>query len=364
MHAGACLPTASTRTMLTKPPVNIGSALRMQANRTHADEKFVHLHFNRPSGQLFSSTPSRSLVTQLSTAAYLLAPFEANRREAQEEPPPSTLTDHPAPTTMQPSKLPIDCSFRLTLASAPFQPLLPHCVSRFRDKSSILISLRTLILSCRSLCNSRPFFSITCGLFVQNTGGWGIPRTLAAPQHINLLAPLFSWSYELLFAQPLYFDNHLRCPPGVGVRLSSQPAKTVLLFSTWRHTSALPFKQLSADAVLLSAHVRPVLPPFHERTFVCPQTAHVAVDAFPSKLLSICLEATWRAASSPSGPKPSSSAAMARGSSRLTSSPPNRNWSSAASRLTRRSRPASWARSAPRATPTSTASPSWTAPSI
>jgi hypothetical protein len=24
--------------------------------------------------------------------------------------------------------------------------------------------------------------------------------------------PLFSWSYELLFPQPLCFDNHLRCP--------------------------------------------------------------------------------------------------------------------------------------------------------
>src|SRR5712671_7641134 len=120
-----------------------------------------------------------------------------------------------------------------------------------------------------------------------------------------------------------------------------QVAKRLLLFSTWRHTSALPFKQFSADAVLPSAHVRPVLPPFHERTFVCPQTAHVAVDAFPSKLLSICSEATRRAASSPSGPKPSSSAAMAPGSSRPTSSPPNRSWSSAARRLTRRSRPAS-----------------------
>ena len=28
----------------------------------------------------------------------------------------------------------------------------------------------------------------------------------------NFVAPLFSWSYELLFPQPLCFDNHLRCP--------------------------------------------------------------------------------------------------------------------------------------------------------
>src|SRR5882724_2013986 len=263
---------------------------------------------------------------------------------------------------MQPSKLPIDCSFRLTLASAPFQPLLPHCVSRFRDKSSILISLRTLILSCRSFCNSRPSFSIACGLFLQNTGGWGTPQPLCSTAAHQIARPLFSWSYKLLFAEPLYFDNYLRCPSVWGTSLFSQPAKTVLLFSTWRYTSALSFKQFSADAVLPSAHVRPVLPPSTSGTFVCPQTAHVAVDAFPSKLLSICLEAIWRAASSPSGPKPSSSAAMAPGSSRPTSSPPNRNWSSAARRPTKRSRPASSARSAPRATPISMASRFWTAP--
>src|SRR5258706_16451892 len=29
------------------------------------------------------------------------------------------------------------------------------------------------------------------------------------------VAPLFSWSYELLFPQALCFDKHLRCPPGV-----------------------------------------------------------------------------------------------------------------------------------------------------
>src|SRR5712671_5592887 len=28
-------------------------------------------------------------------------------------------------------------------------------------------------------------------------------------------APLFSWSYKLLFPQALYFEKHLRCPPGV-----------------------------------------------------------------------------------------------------------------------------------------------------
>jgi hypothetical protein len=38
--------------------------------------------------------------------------------------------------------------------------------------------------------------------------------------------PLFSWSYEFLFPQALYFDNHLRCP-GVW-RASKLPANSVL----------------------------------------------------------------------------------------------------------------------------------------
>ena len=29
------------------------------------------------------------------------------------------------------------------------------------------------------------------------------------------VAPLFSWSYELLFPQTIYYQKHLRCPPGV-----------------------------------------------------------------------------------------------------------------------------------------------------
>src|SRR6266404_1796097 len=35
-------------------------------------------------------------------------------------------------------------------------------------------------------------------------------------QRCNFVAPLFSWSYKLLFPQLLCFDNHLRCPPGWG----------------------------------------------------------------------------------------------------------------------------------------------------
>src|SRR5882762_9776890 len=43
---------------------------------------------------------------------------------------------------------------------------------------------------------------------------------LGAPSKSRFVAPLFSWSYELLFPQLFYFDNHLRCPPGVGSALA------------------------------------------------------------------------------------------------------------------------------------------------
>ena len=36
----------------------------------------------------------------------------------------------------------------------------------------------------------------------------------------QFVAPLFSWSYKLLFPQFLSFDKHLRCPPGCGGRLA------------------------------------------------------------------------------------------------------------------------------------------------
>jgi hypothetical protein len=44
------------------------------------------------------------------------------------------------------------------------------------------------------------------------------PSTLLT-QKSQFVAPLFSWSYKLLFPQFLSFDKHLRCPPGVGVGL-------------------------------------------------------------------------------------------------------------------------------------------------
>src|SRR5712692_5547170 len=50
---------------------------------------------------------------------------------------------------------------------------------------------------------------------LQNTRGMGyLARLLRLCTTIThrFFTPLFSWSYELLFLQPLSFHNHLRCP--------------------------------------------------------------------------------------------------------------------------------------------------------
>src|SRR5216684_1745107 len=47
------------------------------------------------------------------------------------------------------------------------------------------------------------------------------PSTL----HSLFVSPLSSYSYELLFPQPLYFDNDPHCPPGVGVQASQSPSE-------------------------------------------------------------------------------------------------------------------------------------------
>ena len=44
----------------------------------------------------------------------------------------------------------------------------------------------------------------------------------SAPSKSLFASPLFSWSCELLLPQLLSFDNHLRCPRGVGTALLSE----------------------------------------------------------------------------------------------------------------------------------------------
>jgi hypothetical protein len=55
-----------------------------------------------------------------------------------------------------------------------------------------------------------------------------LPATTRHPLptlHSLFVSPLFSYSYELLFPQPLYFDNDPHCPPGVGVQASQSPSE-------------------------------------------------------------------------------------------------------------------------------------------
>src|SRR6266850_7076484 len=57
-------------------------------------------------------------------------------------------------------------------------------------------------------------------------------------QRFDFVHPFFSWSYELLFPQPVYFYNDLRCPRGVGPLRAPNSALCVHL--CWRN-SLSPF---------------------------------------------------------------------------------------------------------------------------
>ena len=63
----------------------------------------------------------------------------------------------------------------------PLRPLLAvQASSRLPShcrKSHPFNRLHALILSCRSFSHSLPLFSMVCGLFLQNTGGW-VPLAL------------------------------------------------------------------------------------------------------------------------------------------------------------------------------------------
>src|SRR6267378_7041897 len=56
-------------------------------------------------------------------------------------------------------------------------------------------------------------------------------------QNSHFVAPLFSWSYELLFPQTLYIQKHLRCPPGVPPKPLFRSTTT----STCRPRPPIPF---------------------------------------------------------------------------------------------------------------------------
>src|SRR5882762_10561034 len=114
-----------------------------------------------------------------------------------------------------------DFSFRLTLAFATFQPIsfslrsMPPqqipCSHTLADSCSLFALFSTLASfvfnNLRTLCAKHRGCGYLCDI--------SAPSVIICPFFVS---PLFSWSYNLLFPQPLYFDNHLRCPPGCGVR--------------------------------------------------------------------------------------------------------------------------------------------------
>ena len=134
-----------------------------------------HLPPNRPSDQLSWRTP-RPILSMNPVAkatkrfVYRFAQLRRPRRKARKNLPP---TANPAPTTMHSPTLANDFPSRSTRAFSLSQPLLSHCAPCLPNKPRVLIPLRTLFLSLRSFRRSPRLFSIACGLFLQNTGGWG-----------------------------------------------------------------------------------------------------------------------------------------------------------------------------------------------
>ncbi len=141
------------------------------------------------------------------------------RRKARKHLPP---TANPALTTMHSSTLANDFSFCPTLASASFQPLFSRCSRCLPSKPRVLTLLRTLFLSLHSFRLSPHLFSIACGLFVQNTGGVGVPlRHLRALRASALpftffVGPLFSSTYKSLLVAHRFATfsvfTHLQIP--------------------------------------------------------------------------------------------------------------------------------------------------------
>jgi hypothetical protein len=131
----------------------------------------------------------------------------------------------------------------------------------------------------RSTPNSRPLNLLPplCSLFATpvlcfqqlaasfaKTPGWGVPlqkrslesityrlfsATLFANwlPHVRFARPLFSWCYELLFPQHLYFHNHPRCPGGVGY--------AVPLFTSAPRPSASTYRNVTGSSHLLDKWV-------------------------------------------------------------------------------------------------------------
>src|SRR5467141_2527369 len=96
-----------------------------------------------------------------------------------------------------------------------------------------------------------------------------------------------------------------------------------LTFSTF---DVQTFRSFRPSSAFYCVTIASSSPPFRQRKDLCLQTAHVAVDAFPNRSLSLSLAATSKVACFPSVPRPCCLVGTARVSSRPTNSPPSRNW--------------------------------------
>jgi len=115
-----------------------------------------------------------------------------------------------------------DFSFRLTLAFAPFQPLLSCCARCFPSKSRVLRPLRTLFLSCALFDVRLVCFQYLADSLCKTPGVWGTSATSPRPPRLcviicrYLVAPLFSSTYKSLLVAHRFATfsvfKHLQIP--------------------------------------------------------------------------------------------------------------------------------------------------------
>ena len=99
--------------------------------------------------------------------------------------------------------------YSLPFATAPANPLAP--ISQLQPLQWLADSLSLLHLSCLSFAQALRLFSIVCRLFLQNTGGGGVPHSQASARLSAFCPPrnLFARCSRTLYPQSRL---HLRFP--------------------------------------------------------------------------------------------------------------------------------------------------------
>jgi hypothetical protein len=115
-------------------------------------------------------------------------------------------------------------------------------------------------------------------------------------QNYRFVAPLFSWSYELLFPQTLYFQKHLRCPR----RVPPKPLFRSTTTSTCRPRPPISFIINQLRTLVLSCRSFPHSHPLFSAAcrlfvqkrggggtppcFLCSPLSALCVSVFPGRL--------------------------------------------------------------------------------